>query len=419
MEDSFDPYSITGILTVCKRELLGPYMRFLSLVGLRPIIGEHSQWGCCVKWLNAMYSMQVVIFLLLGYCLQYMSCFRRDRGFGSMTSTHLHSKLHLKAMYEKSCTGSLSSSFIFPSLLHFTGYLYASVVFRTNDDNQLPVLIERVFLTSSHLPNMQLHQRQIVKTLWTFVVGSFVWMLATIGLVSYMMVEGDVTMKWFEDGPFQVQLTLKILLVVCLIWHDIVQASVISNYCLQAQLLRSYVQFIREKLLQQSIRPLQWIRDIEEFRKLLTYLNQEVAPSVCIFTLINGTYAISGTLWLLAAHYELSNDIVPIYTGVNIANVVLWWFIAAAPFVQAARLTIACNNMKTVGQEVITRPFTHMNTPFQDLNSILIYTASLKIKAKLFNLPISGKYVGISFALLSVLFLVLSQSNILEIAFQS
>lgn len=234
----------------------------------------------------------MVTFLLLGYFLQYMSCFRRDRGFGSMSPTHLHSKLHLKSMYEKNCSESLSSSFIFPSLLHFTGYLYASIVFRTIDDNQLPVLIERVFLISSHLPNMQLHQRQIVKTLWIFVVSSFVWMLATIGLVSYMMVEGDVVMKWFEEGwapnlgsrllshewffsSFQVQLVLKILLVVCLVWHDIVQASVISNYCLQAQLLRSYVEFIREKLLQQSIRPLEWIRvsKIKSNQSLVRNLN--------------------------------------------------------------------------------------------------------------------------------------------------
>lgn len=82
--------------------------------------------------------------------------------------------------------------------------------------------------------------------------------------------------------------------------------------------------------------------------------------------------------------------------------------------IQAARLTIACNKAKTVGQEVRTRPFAHQDTPLQELNSILIYTASLKINAKLFNLPIDGKYTGITFAVIIICFLVLAQSNFLS-----
>ncbi|KAJ8963822.1 hypothetical protein NQ314_005364 [Rhamnusium bicolor] len=55
-------------------------------------------------------------------------------------------------------------------------------------------------------------------------------------------------------------LMMKILLVICTLWHDVVQAAVISNYCLQAQLLTSYVQFLREKLLQYPVQPLEWMR---------------------------------------------------------------------------------------------------------------------------------------------------------------
>lgn len=136
-----------------------------------------------------------------------------------MSSTHMSTKLQMKILYDETCSGSIASSFIIPSLLHFAGYIYALVIFRKSDDDQLPVLIERVnfrlfltdlallfltcdfqvFLTSSHVPNMQLNQRHIVINLWIFVIGSFLWMLSSITLVTYMMAEGDITFKWLDQ----------------------------------------------------------------------------------------------------------------------------------------------------------------------------------------------------------------------------
>lgn len=53
---------------------------------------------------------------------------------------------------------------------------------------------------------------------------------------------------------------MKILLVVCTLLHDMVRATIISNYCLQAQLLTSYAYFLREKLLQHRVQPIEWMR---------------------------------------------------------------------------------------------------------------------------------------------------------------
>lgn len=58
---------------------------------------------------------------------------------------------------------------------------------------------------------------------------------------------------------------MKIFLVISTLWHDIVRATIISSYCLQAQLLTSYVIFLREKLVSQAIQPLEWIRVSEKF----------------------------------------------------------------------------------------------------------------------------------------------------------
>lgn len=53
---------------------------------------------------------------------------------------------------------------------------------------------------------------------------------------------------------------LKGLLVLSTLWHDMVQATLITSYCLQSQLLSLHVQSLREKLLQYVISHGDWMR---------------------------------------------------------------------------------------------------------------------------------------------------------------
>lgn len=82
--------------------------------------------------------------MVVGYFLQYISCFRRDKGFGSVTSNRGKTVRLMKAIYDQSCNGSLVSAFVIPNLLHFAGYICALIIWRRSDDNQLLILIERV-----------------------------------------------------------------------------------------------------------------------------------------------------------------------------------------------------------------------------------------------------------------------------------
>lgn len=53
---------------------------------------------------------------------------------------------------------------------------------------------------------------------------------------------------------------LKVMLVVSTLWHDMIQATVITSYSMQAQLLTSYLNFLRAKLLQYSMQPIDWMK---------------------------------------------------------------------------------------------------------------------------------------------------------------
>lgn len=73
-------------------------------------------------------------------------------------------------------------------------------------------------------------------------------------------------------------------------------------------------------------------QDIDEFKKLLKYFNDELGPAVCIYTIVNLSWAIAGVVWLFQ-YYINGGDNNPV-TYVGVMNVILWILISIAPFIQ-------------------------------------------------------------------------------------
>lgn len=116
---------------------------------------------------------------------------------------------------------------------------------------------------------------------------------------------------------------MKALLILCTLWHDMVQATVISNYCLQAQLLTSYVQFLRQKLLQSRTEPVKWMR---------VSTHCEIPLRVNCFMIFSRTLKISEKFFAILtkkchlpfAFLHLSICLVP-YQGFCGCCVTIWW----------------------------------------------------------------------------------------------
>lgn len=76
-------------------------------------------------------------------------------------------------------------------------------------------------------------------------------------------------------------------------------------------------------------------QQIAEFRKLLKYLNDDLAPAVCLFTIVNLSWAASGALWLLSLDH-VDTETEPI-VGISLLNQFLWVSAVIVPFVQVWR----------------------------------------------------------------------------------
>ncbi|XP_066581844.1 uncharacterized protein GrlHz isoform X2 [Prorops nasuta] len=407
----YENLSTSAVLHYCKHKILKPYLRLLGVMGLKPTSGDESEHfpGYCI--LANMHTFQVTIFMCIGYVLQYMVCFRRDRGFCYKViplEFQMLPNLNKENIYEPVCHGSVIFSYLIPSILHLSAYLYTIYLFRIKENEQLQNLMERAFLLSSNPVNPK-NQKNLVYVLWLFIALSVVWMIMTLCTVNIMMAQGNIFFQWIEHSPLQLKVALKVLLIICTLWHDMVQGTIITSYCLQGQLLMSHLFFLRAKLLQHTLASIDWMRELCEFKKLLKYFNDDLGPAVCIYTVVNISWATAGTAWLL--HYDSTNPQNNPLTYFGVINVILWILISIAPFIQATRLTTACSMIQSIGHDVRVRPFVYQSTPGEDLDTILLYTSSLKMCARLFRVPITGRYLCLLLTIGSISILTLGQCN--------
>lgn len=160
----------------------------------------------------------------------------------------------------------------------------------------------KVFILSSSPGELTKNPKKILRVLWSFIIFGLLWTVCSCMTVNWMTIKEDhIWLKWinswFEQNTFyyyyhklsnvdykfhiflicylkQVEITiagfifrpsmfktiLKALVIYTTLCQDAVQATVIACYCIQVQLLKYQLQFLRERLVQRTIQPLDWMR---------------------------------------------------------------------------------------------------------------------------------------------------------------
>ncbi|XP_063704189.1 uncharacterized protein LOC134833700 [Culicoides brevitarsis] len=374
-----------ALLRYCKRKFHRPFVAILSFVGLKPMTID-ADW---YSWLGHVQTFLILTFLILGYVLQFVTGFRRDRGFVTDVPSKIgyseNDEFYVYQYKKYFETGEIVFTYIIPSVLHLSGFLAAIYVYRIADNELLQSLIERVFILSVNV-------RRLVIDFWVYKAIALLWLGFSVAYITFIGKEQAGIAKNHYIKLANVTDTegiLKVILYVCLLCHDLVQVVIISSYSILCYLLRCYLNLLKEKLLLHSIEPLEWMREICEFRKHLHHLNCRIAIPVSLLTLLNLSYCFSSIIHLFR---DMNTCPVKIFS-MSLANIVLWMVLALVPFFQAAALTVTCRATQSCGHLISIRPFVHRNTAAEELNTILLYASSLKMTAKLFRVPIISHYV--------------------------
>ncbi|KAF4523139.1 hypothetical protein B566_EDAN002394, partial [Ephemera danica] len=369
---------VAAALTYCKTRVLIPYLRLLSVVGLRPLLSNASgQWPTMLtSCIGRFYLVLMLGVFILGYILQYLACFRRDR------APNLKRSENPETWELMQCPGSLLFNFVLPSILHLMSYLYALHLYRLRDSEQLQNLMERVFVVSCSNGEGIARPQQLARSLWFLIALAATWLVAVTLMSGLILLHNPPTFLWLERCEPRVLLTLQTLLFVGTLAQDTFLATLVSGYCLQAQLLAALAVALRQRLIQHSISILDWMREMKELGQLLSHLNRELGPAVCVVGVVCTWWAVSATGWL--AGWTEEEPVAPT-PGLSALPVLLWSLLTIAPFIQAAWLSGCCQAIRSVGHEVRTRPFVYQDAPTSELDSLLaalrqfVTTASLVV----------------------------------------
>ncbi|XP_017087387.2 uncharacterized protein [Drosophila bipectinata] len=364
----------SALLDYCRRKFLRPYVAILTLVGLNPISTDMSNVRACCSYVQA---LMVLCVLLVGYVLRYICGYRGDRGFTSNRD-------------------------IRPINNGADGGIPILLVCKVIDHEQLQNLIERVFLMSAK-------PKRLCRMLRFFLGVALALLVLLFGYVCCVVVMQPaqiVKISWLAEVLSDWEVWLRVSLLATILLQDLVEVIILSNFYIECYLLRMHLETLSHKLLMHSIDSLDWMREVLEFRKLLERLNQHVSVpvSVCFLIVMNLAYAFAGLVYLFKDfdfHYCALKLVL-----LNIANVMLWLFLGLLPFFVASSVTRVCQNAQANGHQIRVRPFVYHNTSAEDLNSTLLFAASLDMSAKLFRMPIQPNYL--CFAILVVVIVILT-----------
>lgn len=409
---------ITIALDRCKRLVMRPYSRLLTMIAWQPVFD--SPEGTWQAFVNVFHPTVIILLILCGYVIQFAACFRRDQAGNENPGISLDSNGTTVSPTPPSkiakCQQFAISQYLLPDILHSVAYIYSFVVFRVLKSEQLPTLMERVFLQKSPTQGGFLSQGRLIRRLRLLFWASIMWVvLSQTSLIIHMAAEnisGNFNFSWIEPVTDFGRVMLMILMGFSFTVLDVVYVAVVLNYSVQCCLLLSYINGLMEKIREHTLTLETVMKDIATMQEHLRFLNRHPGTAMSIVMINFGTMAITGFLAFIDADSKNFTTLMYISTG---ASVVLWFTVMAVPVLLAARLTAACNTLRKVGHEIRTRPFGFQDESPEDLDSFLLFTSTLRLKAKLFLIPVRSSYICGVVVLVGVTLMLLFQMGVLHV----
>ncbi|XP_046810885.1 uncharacterized protein LOC111679980 isoform X2 [Lucilia cuprina] len=236
--------SITEIM------VLRPYVAILSLVGLNPISTDTTR---CKAYLSYLQCTILIIILLFGYFLQYLTAYRGDRGFS--TNTKNVESIDDSKDDSAYTIGELLFGFIIPCSLDLAGYISAVIICKFIDHEQLQNLIERTFL-------MSMQPKKLLRTFWLHIVGAFVLCSFLYAYFVPVVILQSPIIPFKRFGGLETiwQLFVKVALLITLSVQNFIEIIILSSYCIECYLLKVHLLTLSQKLLLHSIESADWMR---------------------------------------------------------------------------------------------------------------------------------------------------------------
>ncbi|XP_035708530.1 uncharacterized protein LOC110851020 isoform X2 [Folsomia candida] len=437
-EDGAECANISGILQYCKRRILYPYFKLLGVMGLKPWNADSHDDMCAVsRVLNKLWVVVVVLMLIVGYTLQFITCFRRDYGFDYepvFRGHHLRDPEHVgsfnnnasnlmeimttpkpfgvdpnftdieeialkrELLFHSICTGNSFYVHLIPSILHVTAFGYMLCLYWFNYDEQLQTLMERVFIHATQAHCVSFSQKRVVKTLKFLVFFGAVWLICSVSCVVLQVLFSEIRVNFWPSIKEKQTIILASVMGFSAVWQDAVQITVIISYCIHCHLLSIFLDFIHNRISQHSITLLECIKEIGEIDKLLRYLNKELACGLLPLVILDTMFSIGSVTFLLGRKPGAK----PYAILTAWCSCAQWVLLVILPLWQGAKLSSSLKKARELGHLVRMRPFGYQNYDQQDLDSFLLFVSTLKMDVRVMKLPLTSTNISLLFFLVAI-----------------
>ena len=139
--------------------------------------------------------------------------------------------------------------------------------------------------------------------------------------------------------------------------QDVVHCLVVSNYCIECQLLMSYVRSISERVIEKSLTLDVAMKELLEYNKFLKYLNENVSPAIGLLLLLSSTRTIVTTLIVIQPGFLYY--VVDARSFIVVMLLLQWVSISIAPLVSVCYFCLVTLHFTIISSLVLfARPLT-------------------------------------------------------------
>lgn len=389
--------SIAAILLCCKKKILNPYLRLISIVGWRPLFFSAIEPPIILRCSNNIYLAVIILSMVCGHIMEYTACH----------SSILSGKERPRFLH------------MVPSLFHMSAYVTVLYHSRKPESERLETLMERVFLQSSQSAGWLIFHRKLVRQLRNFFIFCVMWVIMSLltSLLHYFWFEG---LQSSNGDICQYDLPIVInndiytsIRFICTTWNDLISAAIVTTYAVHCQLNISYIENLCIVIRERRISAAEFYKRVEELRNFIEYLNddQAIGPSLILLNLIcrTGVYLIA----LMHPQNPLTHKTICVFALCAFSCSVL----IIITLCHALRLTTACNTLRNIGHEIKSLNQNASNISDQErteLDSLVLYTSSLNMEAKMLQMPVRASNLSLIMICITFVLLILAQFGFID-----
>ena len=372
---------VTGrAIAQCERYFIKPYKIWLVCIGWDDYKESPSKLARILRWIWA-----AVFFLILNCALvtQIVSCFRRDQPLRAVMSNHSNQVIQ--------CNTNVASVFIIPDILLILTYIYGLILFSRGDSDYLHKLSGEVFVQCATFKRWSEPKPAIlISTILSFLVMALVYTVASLLVriafaIAFDLLEPAVRIQWPNGADIHHELkdVLVYFSFVGFVFLDMVYIAAIINHAAQCELNIYFLQAVKLKVEERRYNTVdEVIMNIGKAYNFLKALNGKTATLTGLILFNVGSAALGGII-------SLSDNTDNVFqTVVETLSTILWIILVIFPFIQAARVTHACNEVLATGPLIRRRPFLYRDVSQVDLDSYCQFTSSIILRATMLGIPI-------------------------------